>query len=67
MKSLFVLKLALIVTDCAHSGHADMDPAVAHAQEESRSRAVSIFFASALQLHKLQPGEACCFHNCWDC
>lgn len=57
---LVVLRLALLVTGCAHSGHADMDPAVANAEEESRSRAISFLCASAFQLYELQPGKACC-------
>ena len=58
--TLNVLRLVLIVTDCAHSGYANMDPAMADVEEEPRPRAVSFLCASALQLHKLQPGKACC-------
>ena len=53
-----MLRLVLIVADCAHSGYADLDAAMADVEKKPRSRAVGFLCASAVQLHKLQPGQA---------
>lgn len=53
-----MLRFELIVADCAHSGHADLDSAMADVEEKPGSRAVGLLCASAFQFHKLQSGEA---------
>ena len=47
------INILSVLTDCAHSGQADMDPAMADAEEDFRSRAVSLFCAMIVWLESV--------------